>query len=120
MESRHPEEYDFLVDVNLPKMFSFFNYGNFTHVVDLNPKMTDDEIWNYALRNKQVILTKDSDFYDKYMNSELSPKVIYFQLGNITLKNLHQYFDKNWDNIISHLDKSNMIYVMKEQIVIIG
>ena len=68
MASRHPDKYDFLVDVNLPKMFSFFNYSNFAHIVDINPMMTDDEVWNYALKNNQVILTKDADFYDKYMN----------------------------------------------------
>jgi len=34
----------FLVDVNLPKFFSFFNEDNFVFVSDLNLKMTDLEI----------------------------------------------------------------------------
>ena len=120
MASRHPDKYDFLVDVNLPKMFSFFNYSNFAHIVDINPMMTDDEVWNYALKNNQVNLTKDADFYDKYMNSVVSPKVVYFQLGNTTLKNLHIYFEKNREIIISYLDKSNVVYATNEQIIIIS
>jgi predicted nuclease of predicted toxin-antitoxin system len=120
MASRHPDNFDFLVDVNLPKMFSFFNYSNFTHIVDINPMMTDDEVWKYALKNNQVILTKDTDFYYKYMNSLVSPKVVYFQLGNTTLKNLHIYFEKNWDIIISYLDTYNLIYATKDQIIIIS
>ena len=54
---------NFLVDVNLPKYFRFFNSDNFIHDVDINPCMTDTEIWNYALNNNLVILTKDSDFF---------------------------------------------------------
>ena len=50
MTSKHPKGYSFLVDVNLPKKFSFFNSPNFVHVVDINPRFTDEEIWNYALR----------------------------------------------------------------------
>ncbi|ACE06538.1 hypothetical protein Aasi_1210 [Candidatus Amoebophilus asiaticus 5a2] len=42
----------FLVDVNLPKHFSFFNYPNFVHLVDINPCMIDGQIWNYALEKK--------------------------------------------------------------------
>lgn len=53
----------FLVDVNLPKKFKFFNTEQFIHVVDINPKMKDSEIWDYALSNDLIILTKDSDFY---------------------------------------------------------
>jgi len=72
----------FLVDVNLPKYFSFFNNTNFIFVSDINLQMTDTEIWNYALENNFVILTKDVDFYNRFLVSEITPKVIFFQLGN--------------------------------------
>jgi len=35
----------FLVDVNLPKRFSFFNHPNFGYVSDLDTRMTDTAIW---------------------------------------------------------------------------
>ena len=118
LPKRH-KSLNFLVDVNLPKKFKFFNSPNFTHVVDINPQMTDDEIWNYAIEKDKVIITKDADFYDRFMYSENAPKVIYIRLGNITLKELHLYFEKNWDTIITHLDKTSLVIAKKDCIQVI-
>lgn len=119
MTSKPLKEFHFFVDVNLPNRFNFFNSPLFTHIVDIDPFMTDEQIWNYAIENDKVILTKDADFYDKFMYSEVSPKVIYFQLGNLSLKELHLYFMNNWDEIISHLEDGSMIVVQKDQIKVI-
>jgi predicted nuclease of predicted toxin-antitoxin system len=118
MTSRR-QEYKFLVDVNLPKRFSFFNHNNYFHVVDIDPKMTDQYLWQYALQNDLVILTKDSDFYNYFLISETSPKVIYFQLGNMTLKELHKYFDLHWHTIVEKLDPGSLIIVSKTEISIL-
>ena len=119
MISKHPEEFSFLVDVNLPKRFDFFNNENFTHVVDINPRMSDDEIWKYAIENNKIILTKDTDFYSRAISSSIAPKVIWFQLGNMTLKKLHQYFKLNWEIVLSHLTEGKLIIAQKEQINVI-
>lgn len=116
MPSEHPEKYSFLVDVNLPKRFEFFNQENFLHVVDINPRMTDEEIWDYAIQHNKVILTKDADFYNKAISSSIKPKIIYFRLGNITLAGMHQFFELNWRIILSHLDKADLIIVEKDRI----
>jgi hypothetical protein len=34
----------FLVDVNLPKKFSFFNSSDFIHVADIDPSLRDIDI----------------------------------------------------------------------------
>lgn len=39
----------FLVDVNLPKYFSFFNNADFIFVSDINLQMTDTEIGSSKL-----------------------------------------------------------------------
>jgi predicted nuclease of predicted toxin-antitoxin system len=97
------EIFSFLVDVNLPKFFGFFNTPNFSFVADLNLMMSDNEIWDYALTNELVILTKDTDFYDKCLLSETSPKIIHFQIGNYSLKQLHTYFTQHWQKILLEL-----------------
>ena len=71
-------DYNFLIDVNLPKYFSPFNFSNFQFVSDLNLKMTDSEIWNFSLKNELIIVTKDVDFLNRFLVSEYSPKIIYF------------------------------------------
>ena len=83
--------FSFLVDVNLPKYFSFFNTNSFIFVSDIDLQMSDTEIWDYALNNDLVILTKDTDFYNRFLVSSTAPKIIYFQLGNCSLKQLHQF-----------------------------
>ncbi len=112
-------DYRFLVDVNLPKFFQFFNGDKFLHVVDIDPKMSDSKIWQYALNNHLVILTKDSDFYHKCILSSNSPKIVYFQLGNMTLKGLHEYFNSYWESIISHLSTGNLILAKPNGVEII-
>jgi len=114
-----PLEYSFLVDVNLPKWFSFFNNENFVHVVDINPRMNDDEIWDYAIDHNKVILTKDTDFYSKSISSVITPKVIWFQLGNMTLAELHNYFELNWATIVYHLNEATLIIARRDQINVI-
>jgi predicted nuclease of predicted toxin-antitoxin system len=99
----------FLVDVNLPKFFSFFNDNRFVFVADIDLQMSDTDIWNYALNNELVILTKDTDFYNRFLVSDNAPKIIYFQLGNFSLKQLHQYFNDNWEKIQSEIENSKLI-----------
>ncbi len=119
MNLRPADEYTFLIDVNLPKNFRFFKSPNFIHIVDINPRMTDKMIWEYALNNKMVIVTRDTDFYNLFLLNEKSPKVIYFQFGNFSLSFLHQYFQNHWQTIISHLTTSSFIIAGTEKIKVI-
>ena len=106
----------YLVDVNLPKKFSFFNSEEFLHVVDIDPCWSDKEIWNYALENNLVLLTKDSDFYLKSINGKPLPKIIYFKLGNMTVKQLHEYFNINWDKLKTFISKYFLVIAYSDKI----
>lgn len=119
MPLKHLNKYSFVVDVNLPKRFSFFNNDAFVHVVDIDPFMTDDQLWNYALKHNRVIITKDSDFYEKSLSSDKNPKVIYLKLGNATLNELHRFFELNWNDILKHLELASLIIVEWTQIKVI-
>ncbi len=59
----------YLVDVNLPKKFRFFNTPNFAFVVDIQATLPDTQIWTYALENNLIILTKDADFYTRSLST---------------------------------------------------
>lgn len=106
----------FLVDVNLPKYFSYFNEANFVFVSDLDLQMSDNEIWSYALSNNMIILTKDVDFYSKFLISEIKPKIIYLQLGNYSLSQLHNYFKSNWKQLTLEIENSKMIIAKETHI----
>lgn len=107
-------EFQFLVDVNLPKHFSFFNFEHFIHVYNVNPYMKDSEI--YAITHNLVIITKDSDFYFKASASSNSPRIIYLQLGNQTLNQLHSHFQNNWVKILELLKEGCFILATKKSL----
>lgn len=109
----------FLVDVNLPKKFSYFNSIQFIHVVDIDPMMKDRALWDYALTNHLIILSKDTDFYELFLVNENCPKVVNFRIGNLTLRDLHQYFIKFWPTIVGKLDQSQFIIADLDKITII-
>ena len=86
----------FLIDVNLPRYFKYFHSPEFEFVSDIDTKMSDQKIWDYACAEGLIILTKDSDFYTRCVLSANPAKVIHFQFGNYTLNQLHVFFEKNW------------------------
>jgi predicted nuclease of predicted toxin-antitoxin system len=106
----------YLVDVNLLKYFSYFNESTFVFVADLDLQMSDTEIWNYAISNDLIILTKDVDFYSKFLISEKTPKIIYFQIGNYSLKQLHEYFKENWIQLSKEITTNRMIIAKETHI----
>jgi len=106
----------FLVDVNPPKHFYYFKTNDFIHVVDIDPEWTDKEIWEYAIKNNLIILTKDTDFYNRFVTSTISPKIVYLKIGNLTLKELHDFFENNWGYIKEMLSTSKFIVVPKSEI----
>jgi predicted nuclease of predicted toxin-antitoxin system len=106
----------YIVDVNLPKKFSFFNNPNFEFVADIELTLSDSDIWKYALENDLVILTKDSDFYHRSILAKLRPKIVYFELGNRTLKQLHEYFTTNWPKIVNSLLNADLIVATRNTV----
>ena len=83
---------------------------------DIDLQMSDTEIWDYTLKNELVILTKDTDFYNRFLVSSTAPKIIYFQLGNFSLKQLHHYFNDNWDKIQAEIENSKLIIAKENRI----
>ncbi|ASB50945.1 DUF5615 family PIN-like protein [Alkalitalea saponilacus] len=116
MISKRAERPVYLVDVNLPRRFSFFNTSEFVHVIEIDATLKDREIWNYAIDHKLTILTKDTDFYEMYLTQPQHPKIVHFKIGNFTINTLHQYFTANWDFIKKLLETNEFIMAFKDNI----
>ena len=119
MSSKPVDQLRFLVDVNLPRKFQFFHSSSFLHVVDINPFMKDKEIWDYAISNELVILTKDTDFYEMFLLNDIHPQVVYFKFGNMKISELHQFFQEYWSSIVIKLENSSFIIAQLNQITVI-
>jgi predicted nuclease of predicted toxin-antitoxin system len=59
----------------------------------------DDEIWNYALINNLIIITKDKDFRLKQLISGSPPKIIHIKFANLVLKDFEKVINSNWNQI---------------------
>jgi predicted nuclease of predicted toxin-antitoxin system len=88
-------------------------------VVDLDLRLSDGEIWEYASLHNLIILTKDTDFYYRCITSENPVKVIHFQFGNFTLKQLRQFFFQNWPTIESKISEATLLIVEEQQIRVV-
>lgn len=112
--------YRFLIDVNLPKYFGFFNSDAFEFVIDINGRWPDKDIWEFAEEHNLVIVTKDTDFYYRCMLDNGPVKVIYLKLGNLLIRDLHSFFQQHWNTIVGHLPHSKMIIATPNGLDVIG
>jgi len=82
----------FLVDANLPRNLTCFKSGDFYFVTDWGDGFPDKGIWDYALKNDLIILTRDSDYFYWMIQAKNAPKVVYFKLQQLGKKELEEYF----------------------------
>ena len=60
-----------------------------SHVFLLNLQTgTDEEVWSYAREDGFVIVTQDSDFYERSLIHGYPPKVIWLRTGNTSTRNI--------------------------------
>lgn len=110
----------FVVDANLPFLFSLWKNERFIHVFDINDDMTDEEIWEYAKINNLTIITKDSDFSTKILLRDPPPKVIHLKIGNLKMKNLYEFLQSNWTEIETTAESHKLVNVFINRIQGIG
>jgi len=107
----------YIVDANLPYYFSLWNNGeNYIHVSDINLRMNDNEIWNYAKEHNLTIITKDKDFSNRILFNTPPPKVIHLKIGNLKLKSLFSYLSDNWNSIIESSENNKLVNVYLDRI----
>lgn len=106
----------FLIDVNLPYMFSLWNSDEFVHQKDINDAWTDEQIWDYARERNLTIVTKDSDFSHRIIFSTPPPRIIHIRFGNLKMNEFHQTITSSWINICELSEKYKLVNVFKDRI----
>ena len=62
-----------------------------THVRNVGLKASDDPlVWQYAVDNDFVLISKDSDMHDRSLMMGFPPKVIWIRLGNCSTQAVEQ------------------------------
>lgn len=66
-------------------------YPDMIHVADLGLSTASDmEVWEAALREGCLLVTKDSDFLDLQVIRGFPPKVLWLRLGNCTTARIEE------------------------------
>ncbi len=60
---------------------------------------SDQEIWEYAKKNDYVIVTQDSDFYERSLIYGFPPKVIWLRSGNVSSGHIERLLRKHAQSI---------------------
>jgi len=71
----------------------------------------DIDIWEYAKRNKYIIVTKDADFAERSILLKNSPKIVWIKKGNCSTKYIEKIIKANYDEIkiLSEETKLNIL-----------
>jgi predicted nuclease of predicted toxin-antitoxin system len=75
-------------------------YPNSNHVRLLGMETAvDTEIWNFAKKNNFIIVTFDSDFYERGLIFGFPPKILWIRTGNISSKYIINILVNNFNSI---------------------
>ena len=106
----------YLIDANLPRYFSLWASEAYKHVVDINDRLKDSEIWDYARELGLTIVTKDTDFSDMMLMNEPPPRVIHIKLGNIKMREFHRELSRTWPEICAISEDYKLVHVYSDRI----
>jgi predicted nuclease of predicted toxin-antitoxin system len=106
--------FNYLIDENLPSDLRFWDKGNFTHVSEVLNVKYDTDIWQYAIKNDLIIITRDTDFYYRILASSVVPKVVWVKAGNIKKKKLNRFIKKSWRKVEKTLLSTSYIKLQRK------
>ena len=76
------------------------DYAGSLHVRDVGlTAAEDDAVWNYAVANNLIIVSKDSDFHDRSLLRGAPPQVIWLRVGNCSTDRIIELLNDNVEAI---------------------
>jgi predicted nuclease of predicted toxin-antitoxin system len=105
-----------LVDENLPAELGGFLGLDSLHATDLGYRLTDDQLWHEAKSLDRVLVTKDTDFFDRMALVGPPPKVIWARFGNMRRRDVVNLFIREWPDICRLLESSDLVEVFSNRI----
>jgi predicted nuclease of predicted toxin-antitoxin system len=115
----------FIVDAQLPRKLAVWLRAkgyDAIHTLELPEKnlTTDEEISRISISDKRIVISKDSDFYDRYFNKLEPYKLIFLTTGNIRTNDLIEIFEKNLSTIIFEISNNSVIELTRINLIVIA
>jgi predicted nuclease of predicted toxin-antitoxin system len=106
----------FLIDANLSCKIPIWRGIQFVYQADIDPRMSDTAIWEYARLHNMVIVTKDADFTDRILFAEPPPKVIRVGFGNMKKTVFRLAIANVWSDVLEILPDCKYIHILPSSI----
>lgn len=107
----------FVVDAQLPPSLARWLTAQgqvAEHVVEVGLLDAEDRpIWDYALRNHAVIITKDEDFPTRAMQNKVAPGIVWVRVGNCSNQILLQWLAPLLPKLLKLLDEGHRIVELR-------
>lgn len=107
----------FLVDAQLPPALAWMlaKRGHIAeHVTDIGPAdLPDRELWQYAIANDAVLITKDEDFAALLLMRGPSPVIVWIRIPNTRRQALLAWFEPLIDNIVELVESGNRLIELR-------
>jgi len=106
-----------LVDAQLPPALArmLADQGHEAeHVVDIGPgDASDGDLWQYALENQAVVITKDEDFSDMAAVRSPAPVIVWVRVGNTTRRGLLEWFQPLLGQVVEMVEAENRVIELR-------
>jgi len=103
----------FLIDAQLPPLLAqhLVSVGHQAeHTADVGLASSDDrDIWQYAVANAAIIVTKDEDFVTIRALAESGPPVVWIRIGSTTKSELLKRFTQAWPRVTAALERGETV-----------
>ena len=100
-----------LIDENLPFSLADLLPVECTHATEIADQPSDTQLWNHARDRDWIVITRDTDFFDRVILQGPPPKVIWVRLGNIRKADLQDRLLRIWPQICELLIDADLIEV---------
>ncbi len=107
----------FLIDAQLPPVLGrmLAQRGHVAeHVTAIGPPdMADRDLWQYAIDNDAVLITKDEDFAALLLMRGPSPIIVWVRIPNTRRQALLAWFEPLIDSIVDLVDAGNRLIELR-------
>jgi predicted nuclease of predicted toxin-antitoxin system len=108
---------NFLVDSQLPPALARWISAqghHAIHVAELGLEADDDSvIWQYAQKEKAIIISKDEDFADRWLLNDDGIALVWIRKGNCSNRALMDWLEPLWPDVLRRLEQGEQLIELR-------
>jgi predicted nuclease of predicted toxin-antitoxin system len=99
------------IDENLPRTLGDKLASEFLHSTDLGERLSDEEIWRRGRVGDWIVLTQDTDFFDRLVLEGPPPRVVWVRTGNLRRRAMEELLVRVWPEVERLLEKAALVEI---------